>query len=758
MQCSIKKNKRITVYFILLTVILLASACGKAERQRGIDGYAYEADKLPDRMTLGYNFRNDGNWLYYVGYGPALYRIPLGEDGRPENTVGRMVAGGEGILDYTVDTEGRVYCFKAAVSQGDSGGDGGVELERATLTRYAADGSADYSLLLDERKAAYPFLSTSPGFLAAGSDGQVYVLMGDTVLAVNGEGEITGEADVSAIRSEDQYYGVEMLLEGEGGRVYYMSVNDSENSRRIYELSEDNGNYRFQALGMKGLEGMDVALGSFYGTRGGILYSGRNGILYRYSAADGIWKEMLRWSDSNLDKNANEVGWISEDTLIVSYQIYSNNNYEDDVYFLKKKRIEELPEREELILACWDSCSNELEQAVNRFNRNNSQYHITIQLYEWEEGLMRLDADLVSSDPPDLLDLTGLDVEKYIRKQGLEDLSAYVEKSSELKREDFLEQILDGYTFGGKLVGIPSGFILLTVVGRTQEVGEQAGWTLEDMMALTEKYPGRKLNGRSFHMNLDTYCREYIMNTFVDRAVGECNFDSEEFRSLVQWIADHSGKLMDLYGVVDVENQLIYEEHVASIREYLTNVSRAGNMTSMGYPSPDGSVRYRANAYNALGIPSGSGHKEGAWQFIEYFLSQDLDQILKASVGMFPSQKAFLEQLLEEAMTPQYWMTNGEIDLDKDGNPRKKIKWAVSYTDKEGEMVHEVYYDISKEEADALLEMISCTDFSLDNGTVTDVINIIAEETESYFSGDKSLEEVTKVIQNRVSTLVQESL
>ena len=34
----------------------------------------------------------------------------------------------------------------------------------------------------------------------------------------------------------------------------------------------------------------------------------------------------------------------------------------------------------------------------------------------------------------------------------------------------------------------------------------------------------------------------------------------------------------------------------------------------------------------------------------------------------------------------------------------------------------------------------------------------IAEEAESYFNGDKSLEEAGKVIQNRVSTLVQENL
>lgn len=36
-------------------------------------------------------------------------------------------------------------------------------------------------------------------------------------------------------------------------------------------------------------------------------------------------------------------------------------------------------------------------------------------------------------------------------------------------------------------------------------------------------------------------------------------------------------------------------------------------------------------------------------------------------------------------------------------------------------------------------------------------MSIIAQEAESFFSGGKSMEEVSKIIQNRVSVMVQEN-
>ena len=53
--------------------------------------------------------------------------------------------------------------------------------------------------------------------------------------------------------------------------------------------------------------------------------------------------------------------------------------------------------------------------------------------------------------------------------------------------------------------------------------------------------------------------------------------------------------------------------------------------------------------------------------------------------------------------------------------------------------------------------MISQADFSLTSALETNVMDVIAEEAVYYFDGSKSLEEVTRIIQNRVNTIVQEN-
>ncbi len=735
--------KLLKITSIMLAALLSLSACGREERQRGIDGCIYEAELLSGTEKWGKNFKSGGNWLYYIGNDSALYRIPLDGDGKPE---------GEGtffqkeVLDYTVDEEGCVYCYRAGINWPDSGN---VELAEGTLSRYREDGSEVYCMALDGRKAVYGSLYSVPGFLACGSEGQVFLLCGDSVLVVDGSGKMISEADISAHRPDTGYFGVEKLLEGKDGRACYLAEDNGK--RFLYEFADDT--YRPQAISLKGLEGKDTFLGSFYGSPYGVLYSGSDGIMYRFHAQDGIWQAVMRWNDSNLPGDAQELVWVSEDRLVAVFLYFEGDEY----YFLDRKYVKDLPEKEELVLACADHYSTDLEDAVMRFNRENAGVHITLQIYEGEEGLVRLDAELASSNPPDMLDLTRLDMAKYMEKQVLENLEPYLSESSVLKREDFLEGVLDGYTVGGRLAGIPDEFLCSVLLGRTAEVGTGAGWTVEDVVALTEAYPGRKLNGNSFYYNLDNFFWDYILEQFIDRDGGTCDFDSEEFRDFVKWLSAHCGSGTGYYDREEVDEPLIINEGIATFLDYLRFVTRAEGeeMTMTGFPSADGKLLYRALSLNAVGIVSKSRYREEAWQFIEFFLSRKWEDSWDAPFYM-PCRRDLLEGILEDAVTPEYWMTDGEIQLDQNGNPEEKWKWLFSYQNEDGEVVKCIYDCADQEEIDGFLDMLGHTDFSADDRMRSEVTAIIAEEMGSYFSGDKALEEVTKVIQNRVSTLVQE--
>ena len=159
---------------------------------------------------------------------------------------------------------------------------------------------------------------------------------------------------------------------------------------------------------------------------------------------------------------------------------------------------------------------------------------------------------------------------------------------------------------------------------------------------------------------------------------------------------------------------------------------------------------------NALCITSRSRNKEGAWQFLEYFLSQEED-----SACCFSSRKDIFQRELEEAMTPDYFynedgliqMLDGSIDMD--GNALSGPFMKARAWDSNGEVL---YYYMSQEQADALLEMIEMLDFTPQGGAENRVLDILEEESAGYLDGSRSVKETAEIIQNRVRNLVQEEL
>lgn len=171
------------------------------------------------------------------------------------------------------------------------------------------------------------------------------------------------------------------------------------------------------------------------------------------------------------------------------------------------------------------------------------------------------------------------------------------------------------------------------------------------------------------------------------------------------------------------------------------------DITLKGYVSADGEPVYNYVVFDEVGIVSRSRHKEGAWAFLEYFLSKPIHEH-----NGFSTKKKDLQRKIDKTLEV-------EESYDNDGN---LIRISANYRTLllNGEYIW--MSPIPQEDVDMVMEIINTMDFAkaraMNNAfSTTGIHEIVFEELEPYFAGTKELAEAAQIIDNRVRLLVNES-
>ncbi len=448
--------------------------------------------------------------------------------------------------------------------------------------------------------------------------------------------------------------------------------------------------------------------------------------------------------------------------------IENTENRSGEIALLTQKGGEQTPEKENITLAVLSGGYN-YQSAVVNFNRSSDKYHITIKDYMDSEGadalsradaLAKLYADIASGNCPDIVELTGLDTANLAGKGAFEDLAGYLEKSSLLDADDFVEEILNAYTFNDQLVCIPSVFFLETVVGDSRQVGEEPGWTLAELADLARAHPEAELFDGAEREDILKFAMLYGEDAFIDWTTGECRFDSEAFRELLELVNSFPEKadrgsdqpttpLRIQRGEVLLKEAWLYD--FDSIQMDIEIFK--GEATCIGFPSADGEGRHMLITGFAFAIPSGAGSKDGAWSFIESFLAKECEKAPDGSQMGFPVAKRRLEAMIEKQTKVEYLLDeNGEPVLDENGEP---IILGNTQTSSSSDGWSYTYHTATMEEVDKILSLLDGA--VLTGGSNDEIISIIIEEAEDYFAGQKTVGEVSEIIQNRVNIYVNEN-
>lgn len=746
-------KRRRNLLWLLLPAVFLTACESKDET-----AYVYVAEQLP--VPGGQNndksFRARGGYLYYV-QDNMVYRVSAKELSQEkavlpaEEEVFNGSAAGVNICAYTLDGEG---CGYFALTEHLWTTD---EIQSSVLVKQQADGTEGYRLDLDG-------MNIIGASLAVDGSGRAFLLTEDSLCIADAEGKLIANIPGSKLGAE--FHGASSrLFEGEDDSVYYVPYASAVNI--VYEVTGDDTAFRKGNLLMKRIEVPSVN-SQCYSAQQGLLLAGTDGMLYRYRRTKSEWETLLSYGDSNLQMQPYQMLQFSEEWLAAYYYDFFDKSGSRELYFLTKTDSALLPERDETeLVLVTSSLSEELEQFIAEYNRT-SGYHITVKYYQGEERITKLNTQMVSSDPPDLIDLEDETALKFAERKLLEDLSPYLETSTVLDREDFLENLLEGYTLYGRLVCIPDAFDVSTAVGRTAQAGTQAGWTTKELQAFLASQPEKQIFLNPTFTSLVAFFAEDILAHYIDWDSGECCFDEEEFHSLAKWMKERANGFGSGYPYyffdswdnnfnVIPEDQLIWPYcPIDQFDGLIYYEQRFGEeITAIGYPTSDGRPYHTGSGVNTVAITANSRNKEAAWQFLEAFLSREKED----TDTKFPSRRELLMKAAEDAATPDYELDhNGEIALyqagEHKGEPVMKAKFRFRIGGEET-----LCYYLTREQVDAVLKVIEETDFTPRHGGLQyNIIGILLEELGPYIEDRRSLEESTRILQNRVRNLVQENL
>lgn len=490
--------------------------------------------------------------------------------------------------------------------------------------------------------------------------------------------------------------------------------------------------------------------------------------LYGVKIADGVAtdEKVLNWINCDIDSDyVRTFAAISDGVIVALTQDYSSNTPVVELVTLTRTPAKDVAQKETLTLGTqyldWDT-----KRQVLKFNKTNPDYRIEIKDYSeyntdenYDAGVQKLTTEILSGDMPDIIYTSGLPIEQMEAKGLLTDLYPFMETDSEIKKDGIMPVIRNALEMDGKMYRTCATFSVMTVMGNRDVVGDTPGWTVDDLKAAYAKMPdGCTIFSEGVtRSDILQYMLMLDEDTFVDWAASECNFDSQAFIDLLEFVKMFPSEF-------DWENY-DYGEYESD----QTRIANGKQMLMMTYLSDFWDIQYNMSAFQDkgvfIGFPTSEGvgnvlslndgyaisskckAPEAAWEFVRYFMTEDYMNTYGS--GFSSNQKIFDAQM-KEAMTPQYETDmNGNYVLDENGNKIEisQGSWSDGVNDYE-------FYAMTQEQADQLLDLIaSCTKVMNYNTSLFDIVN---EEVQGYFNDQKSAEETAKMVQSRVSLYVKE--
>lgn len=751
----IRSKKLVSMALCLALTATVFSGCGK--KGSGNSGGSADADydhiyreeefPLSEEVKADYlyNMYSSGDRIIaygdtYDANGSSSYDIvSFNKDGSDvkQFSIKGSSDGEEGGLylqGVKADEEGNVYAVKNEYSYTEE-----ESFDSYYLEKYTSDGELIWSVDLADKDGD----TTYQGLFYL--EGKGLLLYGDSIL------KLYSKDDGSLINKFDT--GLEYFMEivPKDDKVLLSFWEDESYKLKEYNLTEGKmgGDVEFPGSMMN----YNYCLPGSYSD---LLLVANSGI-YTYNIGDAEVTYNCSYIDSDIDPDTvNGVVQLSETEFLLL--VMEEESGTPKFKKIVKVPAEEAKSREIITLGCYWMDST-VRSAVIDFNKTNTKYRISVKDYsmydtdnDYSAGVTRLNTDIVGGNIPDIiLSSYNMPMESYAAKGLFMDLDPLIEGDADLNMDDYLVNIIDSFRRDGKLYSLVPGFSVYTVATATSNLGGKTSWTIKEMMQIADsKGIAYKDMFGPYYRREDLITMAVYLNasSYIDWDNHQCNFDSDEFKEFLAFLKEFPEKIDDSVYSDDTSGYwrsgkaLVDLMYMSSFDEYQSEVrgTFGESVTLVGFPTAgkSGSAIIPSNEFC---ISATTTKKDGCWEFLKCFFTDEFQEKI-VEYNEFPVKRSTFEKMADDSMKADTW-------INEDGEEESYT--GTTYID--GEEVE--LTPLTQEERDYVVGFIESLTEHVEYDE--EILNIITEEAAAYFGNQKSVDDVAKIIQSRISIYVNEN-
>lgn len=569
--------------------------------------------------------------------------------------------------------------------------------------------------------------------------------------------------------------------------VYKYSYSDTGSSTKLVEID----------LNAKGY-GKEYELGSSINT----IYNGSGDYLCYSSSDTGIvgvradnlqTESVLNLLNLGIDNsNINSMAVNDDGSFVTVGYDYSGMTARSTLSLITPIDSSEVKEKKVLTLGCFYIDWN-IRSQIAEFNKTNEDYTIYATSYsesndtsDYTAALTKFNNEILAGNVPDILLISsGMPYNSYASKGLFADLYEFMDKDDVYNRDAFMPNVLKAMEKDGKLYEITPSFTVQTYAAKKSLVGDATSLTMDQANQILATMPeGATLTNDSQTMTASNFLSTAItFSNFVDYTNATCNFDSPEFKAILETAKKYPAEID--YDALSNDNPNYWMEQETACREnrallysvYFNDFSTYTNtrdayfgedISFVGFPG-SGAANATGSVISTgteIAVSSKSKYKDGAWEFIKLVLDNAVGEQDSGNYGVAITSDASVAEAADEAVkriTSQYYgLPVVKSQLQALG---QQATIPQTYTDTDGtvQQVDNTYYVgntevkvnlITQDEVNMLIDYFSTVDtIARYDESLTDIIN---EEANNYFKGTKSVDETASLIQSRASIYLSE--